>query len=158
MERYAFRVRSEEEMRRAGATLATFLAPGDVVSLTGDLGAGKTCLTQGIAEGLGVGAHVTSPTFNILVRHEGRLVLNHFDLYRLERAEQLEDIDFYETVEADGVSVIEWGERFARELPPDHLTVTIAMVSERERELIIEGNGPRSEALARSWATALEAR
>ena len=98
--------------RSCGAAVAPLLRAGDVLLLCGDLGAGKTQLTKGIAEGLGVAEPVTSPTFNILLVHEGRIPLYHFDLYRLERAEQLEDIDYWGTLEGDGVSVVEWGDRF----------------------------------------------
>ena len=91
---------SDHGGRRA---LAPLLVAGDVVLLSGDLGAGKTQLTKGVAEGLGVAEPVTSPTFNILLVHQGRLPLYHFDLYRLERADELEDLDYYATLEADGV-------------------------------------------------------
>ena len=139
---------------RAGAALAALLAPGDVVALSGDLGAGKTRLVQGVARGLGADDPVTSPTFNILMVHEGRLPLYHFDLYRLESAGQLEDIGFYETVEADGVSMIEWGDRFPAELPPDHLLVVIHRLGAEHRRFELRPSGARSEALARAWSTA----
>ena len=90
-----------------------------MVVLSGDLGAGKTQLTKGLAAGLGVVEPVTSPTFNILLVHEGRIPLYHFDLYRLEFAEQLDDLDYWGTLEADGVSVVEWGDRFAEAIPEE---------------------------------------
>lgn len=139
---------------RAGAVLAALLAPGDVIALSGDLGAGKTQLVQGVARGLGAADPVTSPTFNILMVHEGRLPLYHFDLYRLETAEQLEDIGFYETVEADGVSMIEWGDRFPAELPPDHLLVVIHRLGDERRRFELRSSGTRSDALARAWSAA----
>lgn len=140
-----------EETRLAGRLLGELAQPGDVVALSGPLGAGKTSLVQGIAEGLGFVGHVPSPTFNILLVHRGELPLNHFDLYRLERAEQLEDIGFYETLESGGVSAIEWAERFPGELPEDRLDVTIAAPSEGAREILPIGSGPRGRALARAW-------
>ena len=97
-----------EETQRIAAALAEVVVPGTVIALEGDLGAGKTHFTQGLARGLGVGEAVTSPTFNVMsVYDQGRLPLYHFDLYRLEDALELEDIAFYDYVEADGVSCIE---------------------------------------------------
>ena len=108
-----------------GAVLGSLTAPGDVIALAGPLGAGKTRLAQGIARGLGIVEPVPSPTFNLLLVHPGELPLYHFDLYRLERPSELEDIDFYETLEADGVSVIEWADRFPEELPEERLDVLL---------------------------------
>lgn len=140
--------------RRAGVLLGRVACPGDVVALSGGLGAGKTALVQGMAEGLGVVGHVPSPTFNILLVHSGDTCLNHFDLYRLERPEELVDIDFYETLESDGVSAIEWADRFPAELPVDRLDVAIDIVDESNRVLHARGTGPRSERLAVRWAGA----
>ena len=89
--------------KQLAATLAAHLRPNDVVVLIGDLGAGKTQFVQGIADGLGIKDQVTSPTFNIQVTYDGgRLPLHHFDLYRLEQEEELDDIGFYDTIESDG--------------------------------------------------------
>lgn len=149
------RTRDERETQRAGEMLAGLLAPNDVVTLTGDLGAGKTCLVKGVARGLGVAEHVTSPTFNIMVVHQGRLGLYHFDLYRLERAVELEDIDFWGALEAGGASFIEWGERFPEALPDDHLAVTISIEPDETRRLTLAPTGSRSAALAAAWAGAV---
>ena len=112
--------------RQLAATLATHLRPNDVVVLMGDLGAGKTQFVQGIAEGLGIKSQVTSPTFNILITYEGgRLPLYHFDLYRLEREEELDDIGFYDTIESDGASFLEWGDKFPAALPYSYLEIEI---------------------------------
>lgn len=148
---------SADATQRMGRTLAPLLLPGDVISLTGDLGAGKTQFAKGAAAGLGVPENVASPTFNILVVHPGRLVLNHFDLYRLERADQLEDIDFYGVLESGGVSLIEWGDRFAGALPDDVLTVEIAIVGDDDRRLRVTGSGRRSRELLAAWADAVTA-
>jgi len=142
---------SPDETRHAGELLGRLVTPGDVVALTGDLGAGKTVLVQGIASGLGVVGHVPSPTFNILLVHRAPVTLFHFDLYRLEKAGQLADIDFYETLESGGVSVIEWADRFPAELPSDRLDVAIAAPDESTRELRIAGTSPRAHRLARRW-------
>lgn len=141
---------------RAGELLADALAPGDTIVLTGDLGAGKTQLTKGIAAGLGVTGPITSPTFNILLVHEGRLPLYHFDLYRLTRAAELEDIDYFATIEGDGVSVVEWGDRFSEAAPADGLVVALRITGDAERRVEIEPLGPRGVALAAAWRLALD--
>jgi tRNA threonylcarbamoyladenosine biosynthesis protein TsaE len=144
-----------EETRAAGSALGALLEPGDVVILTGELGAGKTALTQGIAQGLGVAQSVTSPTFNLLLVYPGHITLNHFDLYRLERAEELQDIDYWGTLESDGVSVVEWGDRFAEAMPAQYLLVRITISDDTERVLDIGGEGARGTRLARSWIDAV---
>ncbi len=135
----------------AARRLASLLTDGDILSLSGDLGAGKTTFVRALATGLGVAGMVTSPTFNILVVHAGPVVLNHFDLYRLERAEELEDIDFWGVLGSGGVSVIEWGDRFPEALPPDHLSIAIEIVSENERRFRLTPAGSRSCWLAGEW-------
>ena len=112
--------------RQLAATLAPHLRAGDVVALIGDLGAGKTQFVQGVACGLGIQDQVTSPTFNIQITYEGgRLPLHHFDLYRLEQEEELDDIGFYDTIESDGVSFLEWGDKFPGALPYSYLEIEI---------------------------------
>ena len=98
------RTSSVEETQAVAAALARAVAPGSVITLDGDLGAGKTHFTQGLAAALGVAEPVTSPTFNLVVEYtEGRIPLYHFDLYRLDSPDQLEDLAFYEYMEGDGV-------------------------------------------------------
>ena len=142
---------SPAETHRAGLLLGTVVAPGDVIALTGGLGAGKTALTQGIAAGLGATGHVPSPTFNILLVHRAPITLYHFDLYRLEDARELVDIDFFETLEIGGVSVIEWADRFPDELPADRLDVSLEVASQEGRVIRAVGTGVRSRALALQW-------
>jgi len=149
--RPAIETHDREQTQAAGRRLASLLLPGDVITLVGDLGAGKTTLTQGVAEGLGVKGPVTSPTFNLLLVHEARLVLNHFDLYRFEREEQLEDIDFWGVLESGGVSLIEWGDRFPGALPDEYLRITIQRLSENARRISAEGHGERFLQLAQAW-------
>lgn len=136
---------------RAGEALGSLVRAGDVVVLTGDLGAGKTHLVQGMARALGAEERVTSPTFNLLLVHPGPLPLYHFDLYRLEREDDLEDIAFYETVEGDGVSAIEWGDRFPASLPAERLTVVIHREGETERRFEVDGRGERGAQLEAQW-------
>lgn len=115
---------SASETKQVAAALAMVVGPGDVITLDGDLGAGKTQFTQGIAEELDIEGPVTSPTFNLVVSYDdGCIPLYHFDLYRLESSEELEDIDFYGIVEGDGVSCIEWASKFPDDMPEDRLEV-----------------------------------
>lgn len=152
-----FVTRSPSETEHAGELLAALLGPDDVLALAGDLGAGKTCLVQGVAHGLGVEEPVTSPTFNLLLVHPGRLPLCHVDLYRLERAEELEDIGFFEALESGAACMVEWGDRFCEALPADHLSVAIHREPGDTRRFEVAGNGPRSLVLAAGWVAALEA-
>lgn len=145
---------SQWETEALGGCLGRVVRAGDVVLLSGDLGAGKTQLVKGLAEELGVAEPITSPTFNLMLVHPGRLPLYHFDLYRLETAEQLEDIDYWATLEGDGVSAVEWGDRFPEALPIDGVLVCIEITGDESRELDVSALGPRGEALAREWTDA----
>lgn len=129
-----------------------------MVLLYGDLGAGKTQFVQGVARGLGITDEVTSPTFNILLEYEGRIPLYHFDLYRLNEPEQLEDIDFYAVTEGDGASFIEWGDRFPEEMPADRLEVSLTVDENELRTLKARATGMRSAALLAAWQRADEDR
>lgn len=136
------RTHSAEETERLGERLGKALEPGDVVALFGDLGAGKTTLTRGIAAGLGVEADVHSPTFTLVHEHPGRVPLYHVDLYRLEREEEVADIGIEEYVHGDGVTVIEWADRMKSLLPEDRLDITMRIAGEAEREMVFEtGSG-----------------
>ena len=126
MSERGFETRSREETVALGRRIGTTVRAGDVLVLTGDLGAGKTQLTKGIAEGMGVRADVTSPTFTIEMVYEGdEMPLYHFDLYRLDDAGQLEDTGIFDVLGADGVCVVEWGERFSDELGDARLDVFV---------------------------------
>lgn len=146
-------VRSEGEAatRSAGRLLARVVSPGDVILLSGDLGAGKTVFVKGLAEGLGIDDPITSPTFNILLVHPGRLPLHHIDLYRLDDASQLEDIDYFGTLEAGGVTAVEWGDRFPEAAPSERLELRIVIASDTVRGIEVAGVGLRGEALAADW-------
>lgn len=106
------------------ATMAGSLVDGDVVVLTGDLGAGKTCFTKGLGKGLGIDDPITSPTFTLANRYHGRLTLHHLDVYRLDGEADALDLDIDELVET-GVTVIEWGDRVAGLLPAERFTVAL---------------------------------
>lgn len=142
--RLVIRTDSAQGTRSVGEAIGTLARPGDVVLLSGDLGAGKTQLVKGIAQALGVPEHVTSPTFNIMLVHEGRIPLYHVDLYRLEHADELEDIDYFDTLEADGIVAVEWGDRFPEAAPPDHLLVELNICGDAERELKVAAVGEKA--------------
>ena len=117
-----------------GRRLGERLAAGDVIALVGDLGAGKTTLTQAIARGLEVSDPVTSPTFALAQEYSGRAPLFHFDPYRLDSAEALSDIGFDEYFERGGVIVVEWADKIAMLLPTERLTLTMAHPEETDTE------------------------
>lgn len=148
------RLTSPEATRRAARALAAHLAPGDSIGLVGDLGAGKTCFVQGLARGLGVpdSVRVTSPTFTLVNEHRGgRLPLYHVDLYRIDRARELEDIGLDDLFRAPAVVAVEWCDRFPV-LPADHLRIELRALAEKDRALDAEGRGARGAALAAAWA------
>jgi tRNA threonylcarbamoyladenosine biosynthesis protein TsaE len=109
---------SEEETIRHGEHLAVGLRSGDILALTGDLGAGKTHLTKGIVRGVGCGDEVSSPTFSLVHEYRGgRLPIFHFDLYRLDDPRELVGIGWEDYLEADGVCIVEWADKFPGALP-----------------------------------------
>lgn len=118
-----------DETRALGAAVATCLRDGDLVVLTGELGAGKTCFTQGVGAGLGVDEAITSPTFVIAAAYRGRLPLNHLDAYRIEPGDGVIDLDLPDLLER-GVTVVEWGERLGTAVPAERLTIAIGYVEE----------------------------
>ena len=117
--------KSADDTREMGAQLASLALPGDVVLLSGDLGAGKTTFTQGFGRGLGVDEPVVSPTFTLVRTYPGRLPLVHCDAYRLERLEEVVDLDLPELLDEGGVALVEWGDMIAPTLPADFLDVRI---------------------------------
>lgn len=147
-----------EETQRIAAALAKVVVPGTVIALEGDLGAGKTHFTQGLARGLGVGEAVTSPTFNVMsVYDQGRLPLYHFDLYRLEDALELEDIAFYDYVEADGVSCIEWAAKFPEEIPAQALWISITTREDNVRSIEGRTASGETQVLIDAWFARIQA-
>lgn len=132
--------RSPEETFRIGKALAEDLEAGDVVALTGELGTGKTCLTQGIASGLGVSDRyaVTSPTFTLINEYPGqRLNLYHLDVYRLAGSAELAEMGWDEYLYGDGVVVVEWAEKVLEALPHKSLFVVMTYLDENERRIEI---------------------
>lgn len=138
--------RSPEQTRRLGARLGSLLQPGDIICLSGDLGAGKTTLVQGISQGWGAIDPVSSPTFvieNIYRRPDGR-TMHHLDAYRLQGASEAEDLDV-EAMQWNGPLVIEWPERIKRILPEHCLWVDLRWVADEQRGMVFTPNGVRYE-------------
>jgi tRNA threonylcarbamoyladenosine biosynthesis protein TsaE len=146
---------SAEQTRRLGELLGELLAQPAVILLIGDLGAGKTCLVQGLARGLGVAESepVTSPTFTLLNIYAGRRALHHFDLYRLSQEEDLLDLGFDDYLQTDGVTVVEWADRIAG-LAGD-LVLHLRHAGEDRRQIVFEareeGAARMLERLAAAW-------
>ncbi len=135
---------SPEQTWRIGEMLGARLGPGDTVCLYGDLGAGKTSFSYGIALGLEVEKqYITSPTFTFVNEYQGRVPFYHIDLYRLKDAAELENIGFEEYVDSDGVTVIEWAERAEEALPDERLSVYLNFINENSREIGFLAEGER---------------
>ncbi|HEX2914042.1 MAG TPA: tRNA (adenosine(37)-N6)-threonylcarbamoyltransferase complex ATPase subunit type 1 TsaE [Chloroflexia bacterium] len=134
---------STAQTQRAGVSLARLLGPGDVILLEGDLGAGKTTFTKGLAQGLGVEGYVNSPTFTLVNEYEGRIPVYHMDCYRIESAAEAFDLGIEEYLYGDGVTVIEWPERIREVLPPDFVRVKLSYLSDTKRALRLEPSGAR---------------
>ena len=134
--------------RSLGRRLGESAPPGAVVALRGELGAGKTALAKGVGAGLGVTAIVTSPTFILMAVYEGgRLPLYHADLYRLGDESELLELGLDEALEGDGLSLVEWPDRFPGVLPADHLEIHLRWTGEDTREATVRAHGPRAAAL-----------
>ncbi len=125
--------RSPEETRKLGELLGKVSLAADTFLLVGKLGAGKTCLTQGIARGLDIEDYVASPTFVLVRELQGRLNLYHIDLYRLNRIDEIAELGIDDYLCGDGVCVIEWAEKGLSLLPGEHLLIEISYISDTER-------------------------
>jgi tRNA threonylcarbamoyladenosine biosynthesis protein TsaE len=151
---FILKTRSAEETKQLAKEIASLLKKGDVVSLSGALGTGKTVFAQGIAEGLGIKDHVTSPSFTLIKEYHNSLPLYHFDIYRLTTASELIDLGYEEYFYGEGISVIEWGEKIKELLPEDHLEVKITRLGEesfRRIEII-----PHGLAMGKRWQNFLK--
>lgn len=150
---YTRTIPTVEAMKHLASTLAPYLHEGDTIVLAGDLGAGKTQFVQGVAAALGIEGQLVSPTFNIVLEYtDGRLPLYHFDLYRLDDDSELEDIGFYEITDGDGVSFIEWGDKFKNQLPYDFLYISITVERDGRRKFVAHSVGERSRQMLYVWA------
>ena len=145
-----FHTESAEETAGIGEQLGRLLGPGSIVCLSGDLGAGKTAFTQGLARGLGVKDYVTSPTYTIINEYEGRVPLYHFDVYRLNDVEEMYELGYEEYFFGDGVVVLEWADMVSDIIPEDRLWITILNTKgDNSREIIMEPAGEAYEAIVK---------
>jgi len=153
----AWTSRSARETFDAGARLGRLLAPGDVVALSGDLGAGKTQLVRGACQGAKVPpAEVSSPSFAIVATYHGRVPVHHADLYRIADHDELYATGFFDLPGGDGALLVEWADRIPGALPPERLEVRLAHGARpSDRRVVVEGAGARHVELARAWVGAV---
>lgn len=141
---------SPEQTQRLGIRLGELAQAGDVFLLTGNLGSGKTCLTQGIAWGLGIKVYASSPSFVIIRESRGRLYLYHMDFYRIDRTEEIVDLGLDEYFYGSGVCVVEWADKGTAALPQENLFIELGHISDAERSLRLEPRGKRYSELMKS--------
>jgi len=139
---------SPEQTLALGKRLGEIARPGDVILLVGKLGAGKTCLTQGIARGLGIDDYAASPSFVLVRELYGRLPLYHMDFYRLDNIEEIAELGLDEYFYGRGVSVVEWAEKALSLLPPENLLIEMEYIDESERRLRLKPSGKRYREMA----------
>lgn len=143
--RFDININNLEETQALAQKLAEIVEPQDTITLEGDLGAGKTTFTQAFAKGLGITRTVNSPTFTIMKQYNGRLPLNHLDVYRLEDSD--EDLGWDEIFYGDAVTVVEWAHLIERDLPAERLAIEIRRVDENARVITLIPFGKRYELL-----------
>jgi tRNA threonylcarbamoyladenosine biosynthesis protein TsaE len=142
---------SVQETLQFGKRLARHVRKGDIICLFGDLGSGKTVLTKGIAQGLGIDKHdVVSPTFVLLRQYEGRVPVFHFDLYRLGEAGEILDLGYEEYLYGNGVAIIEWADRLGILTPDAYLKVSLDVVGEDRRKITVTALGGRYKGVLRN--------
>jgi tRNA threonylcarbamoyladenosine biosynthesis protein TsaE len=134
---------SPEQTRKIGIKLGELAASGDVILLVGPLGAGKTCLTQGIARGLGIYEYTASPSFVLVREYQGKLPLYHIDLYRLDRVEEVAQLGLDDYLYGNGVCVVEWADKGLSVLPEEHLLIELQIISPLKRRLSFMPEGTR---------------
>ena len=141
--------RGPGETQSIGAALGRAGRPGDWIGLTGELGAGKTCLVQGLAAGAGVAEDVpvNSPTFVIHRAYPGRLTVNHLDMYRIESPVELDEIGYGELVDGDGLCAVEWFEKLPEADPGRGLMISLELIDETTRRLVLDSRCPRGTEL-----------
>jgi tRNA threonylcarbamoyladenosine biosynthesis protein TsaE len=149
---------SAEQTRALGVRLGALLRKGDVICLTGDMGAGKTVFTSGLGIGWGATTPITSPTFNLVHQHRrqsDRSVLYHLDCYRLRGVQDVDSIGLDDILDGQGVVVLEWAERIKEGLPKEHLWVEFRVREENRRNLLMEAVGARYQALLDDFRASL---
>jgi len=134
---------SPEETQKFGIRIGELAKPGDIFLLVGGLGTGKTCLTQGIAWGLGIKEYAASPSFVVIRELYGRLPLYHIDLYRLNHIEEIVELGLDDYLYGNGICVMEWAEKGLSVLPTEHLLIEISYLSDTERSFQLKPRGKR---------------
>ncbi|MEL3973682.1 tRNA (adenosine(37)-N6)-threonylcarbamoyltransferase complex ATPase subunit type 1 TsaE [Rossellomorea oryzaecorticis] len=147
MDQFEIITRTPEETGVFAERLANYLQPGDVITLEGDLGAGKTTFTKGLAKGLEVKKTVNSPTFTIIKEYKGRLPFYHMDVYRMD--DSFEDLGFDEYFEGEGVTVVEWAHLIEDQLPKDLLSLSIYREGDTTRRIVLKPYGERYNELCK---------
>jgi tRNA threonylcarbamoyladenosine biosynthesis protein TsaE len=141
MEQLELISRSPFQTRRLGSRIGKLALPGDIILLVGSLGAGKTCLTHGIARGLGIKEYTPSPSFVLIREFHGRLPLYHIDLYRLDQIEEIAELGLDDYLYGSGVCVIEWAEKGLSLMPKEYLLIELSFLDNSERCLIFKPCG-----------------
>lgn len=149
MQIYEFKSNGSEETFSIAKNLGNRLEPNDLILLEGDLGAGKTTFTKGLAAGLDIQRNVNSPTFTIIKEYHGRLPLYHMDVYRVEN--EFEDLGIDEYFDRDGVTVIEWAHLIEEQLPNESLVIYLYHEGEDRRKIVFKPTGARYEALCKEF-------
>lgn len=139
-----------KETEEFGQKLGSLLEGGDLLSLTGDLGAGKTTLTKSIGIGLGISDYITSPTFTLINEYKGRVWLYHFDVYRLEGEEDLLDLGYEDYFYSNGVTIVEWGDKIEDILPENRININIKKGKKQDERIVnLSGKGKRYEKIVK---------
>jgi len=149
MTKLSLTTRGPEETRELGRSIGKLATAGDIYFMMGQLGTGKTCLTQGIAWGLDIQEYTLSPSFVIMRELQGRLPLYHMDFYRLDNIDEISDLGLDDYLYGCGVCVIEWADKGFDVLPDEHLLVRLTYVSETERQIQLSPFGDRYESMVK---------
>lgn len=139
-----FVTHSAEETIQLGKKIGAMLQPGAIIAMEGNLAAGKTTITKGIAESLGIQETITSPTFTLISEYEGKIPLYHMDVYRLDSCEDFINLGVEDLMYGEGVSIIEWSERVREELPKSTITLRLEVREDGGRDITLE-NWPYGE-------------
>lgn len=141
------RLNNLKDTEKLGKTIANCLVRASVICLDGDLGVGKTALTQFIAKELGVKDYVVSPTFTIIKEYEGKFPLYHMDVYRVNSEDEMYDLGYEEYIYSEGITIIEWSNLIKDILPQEKINIEIKRIDDTKREIYIHGKGPAFECL-----------
>jgi len=135
--------KNPEETKKIGKKVAKLIKPGDIILFFGELGAGKTCLTQGIAEELKVKGYVNSPSFTIINEYQGEIPIYHFDLFRLKNYDEIINLGYEEYFYGKGLTIVEWAEKIEEFIPGDYLKIVITFIDFKERKIRFISKGSR---------------